>query len=192
MTRSELAGFIDLFISETSIRIGPEADLAQTSVADLAETLGDLLAAVAFDVGAARTINHDQLDQDLFDLAAHAGTMFVRHYRECDGEQPYETLVGNCLRALRNTLLSKSADYAAEDNVFAGFERCEQLALIPTIVGMCVRLCDKVGRVENLVQRDPFVVDESLSDTLLDIAGYACLMAARAQYDRQPREAPRD
>ena len=40
------------------------------------------------------------------------------------------------------------------------------------LFGICVRLSDKVARLENMVFKAP-AVDETLEDTLKDIAGYA-------------------
>lgn len=44
-------------------------------------------------------------------------------------------------------------------------------------ISVLVRLGDKFGRIENLIlqDRDPEVVDESLKDTLVDLAAYAMM-----------------
>ena len=41
------------------------------------------------------------------------------------------------------------------------------------LYGISVRLCDKVMRLANLSLRDNQAVEESIEDTLKDIAGYA-------------------
>jgi hypothetical protein len=43
------------------------------------------------------------------------------------------------------------------------------------IIGLLVRLGDKLTRVENLNGRRALVADETIRDTLIDIIGYAVL-----------------
>lgn len=45
-------------------------------------------------------------------------------------------------------------------------------------VSMLVRMHDKLGRLDNLALREnrPFVVQESIQDTLIDLANYAIIM----------------
>lgn len=45
------------------------------------------------------------------------------------------------------------------------------------IVAALVRMEDKMGRLDSLKDRDPLVKDESLQDTLLDLANYAIMTA---------------
>jgi len=75
------------------------------------------------------------------------------------------------------TLLRKNADYGS--TVF------DPPALAPEMdpgSAILVRMSDKIGRIANLVGReDRASVDESLDDTLADLAGYAILYLARPQ-----------
>ena len=60
-------------------------------------------------------------------------------------------------------MLNKNKDYGAKiDNI-----------ALTGIVGIAVRLIDKVSRVYSLTAKDPDVKDESMRDTLLDIINYA-------------------
>lgn len=45
------------------------------------------------------------------------------------------------------------------------------------LVAALVRMEDKLGRLDSLKDRDPLVKDESLQDTLLDLANYAIMTA---------------
>lgn len=45
------------------------------------------------------------------------------------------------------------------------------------LVAAAVRIGDKVNRFENLIDRENLVKDESISDTLLDLATYALMTA---------------
>ncbi len=65
-------------------------------------------------------------------------------------------------------LKQKGHDYAPEDDVLRNFRK-------HGIFGICVRLEDKINRLENLSKGDKKAMNESLEDTLIDIANYACL-----------------
>lgn len=87
---------------------------------------------------------------------------------------------------LLRLLLKKNKDYTgAEGNQFGGFITASELAGIdgPERV-MFSRIVDKFMRASNLLRSDapPAVVDESLRDTMLDIAGYAIIMVAFLEY----------
>jgi len=45
------------------------------------------------------------------------------------------------------------------------------------LVAAAVRIGDKVNRFENLIDKENLVKDESISDTLLDLATYALMTA---------------
>jgi hypothetical protein len=63
----------------------------------------------------------------------------------------------------------KNADYASEDDPYANFRMFG-------LVGIVVRLGDKLARLKTFTERGSFKVqDEQLHDTLLDIINYAVL-----------------
>jgi hypothetical protein len=70
---------------------------------------------------------------------------------------------------------AKNADYANEDDPFQNFRGVEVLG-ISVEDGFLTRMSDKLARVSNLVRRDPVVADESVLDTLSDLANYAVLL----------------
>ena len=79
---------------------------------------------------------------------------------------------------------SKNADYANNDDPFQNFRAAEQNGIMPTEVGMLIRMQDKWARIINLIKRGgkSHVKDESLDDTILDcdrrivVRGYPATM----------------
>lgn len=71
----------------------------------------------------------------------------------------------------------KNADYAGDHDPFANFRVCESLG-IPAEVGLIVRISDKLARVANLTKPGKIaqVVDESILDTLSDLANYSMIL----------------
>jgi len=75
-------------------------------------------------------------------------------------------------------LKRKNADYAGPKGNYANFENCEKLGLCSAEVGLMVRISDKMTRISNLLSQDANVKDESIHDTLLDMANYAMILAS--------------
>lgn len=73
----------------------------------------------------------------------------------------------NCINLLRK----KNTDYNKATDALSGFRKFG-------VHGILVRLEDKLGRVANLLNKEAQVKDESVDDTLLDIANYAFLAYA--------------
>lgn len=80
----------------------------------------------------------------------------------------------------------KNAGYAGEDNpdTWANFRMSEALG-VSALRGCLIRLSDKYIRITNLM-RDPSndQVNESLIDTLNDLAGYALIAICLAEEER--------
>lgn len=76
-------------------------------------------------------------------------------------------------------LRSKNADYTGErGDALANFNSVEMLG-IPTEVGFLTRMMDKMMRISSFVERGQLQVkDESVIDTLQDLANYSALLAA--------------
>jgi hypothetical protein len=73
---------------------------------------------------------------------------------------------------------AKNADYtgAAGNDPFANFNRVHSLGVCSTEQGFMVRMLDKYMRINSFVQLGALQVkDESVQDTLLDLANY-CLL----------------
>ena len=70
---------------------------------------------------------------------------------------------------------AKRHDYANTADVFANFRTCEQ-AGIPAWKGCCVRIGDKFSRIMGFAKKEKLEVkDESIKDTLIDMANYALI-----------------
>jgi hypothetical protein len=76
----------------------------------------------------------------------------------------------------------KNTDYGAKTTEpLSNFKRSENLG-IPPLGGVLVRMSDKISRIENIYKnKTTHVKDEALTDTLLDLAGYAAIAYAIIQ-----------
>lgn len=70
----------------------------------------------------------------------------------------------------------KSNDYGNSD-ALANLRASEAINVDPRL-GIVIRLQDKLARLANHAQRRRFAVDETVEDTLLDIANYCALYHA--------------
>lgn len=72
------------------------------------------------------------------------------------------------------TAKKKNADYAGDD-AFKNFRGSTFVGVDPARA-ILVRMMDKMSRVSNLLEKEAQVADESIGDTLLDIANYAVIL----------------
>lgn len=81
---------------------------------------------------------------------------------------------GQCIEVSRK----KNADYTGvNDDPFANFTAVEKLS-IKTEQGFLTRMMDKMARIGSFVAKGELQVnDESVTDTLRDLANYSCLLA---------------
>lgn len=84
----------------------------------------------------------------------------------------------------------KNADYTGkDDNPFGNFQSVEVLG-ISTEQGFLTRMMDKIKRVASFVEQGQLQVkDESVTDSLNDLANYCCLMAGyiKSKNDKQTK-----
>lgn len=96
----------------------------------------------------------------------------------------------SCCDRMHAITQAKNADYTGQgDDPFANFSRVEALGITDTARGFLVRMTDKMSRITSFVQKGVLEVrDESVEDTLLDLANYAILMSAyiRSKKERIP------
>lgn len=73
---------------------------------------------------------------------------------------------------------AKNADYANDGDPFQNFRLIDALTggKVSVEEGLLVRMSDKLQRVANLLNRPGQVKDESVSDTLSDLANYAMIL----------------
>lgn len=87
---------------------------------------------------------------------------------------------------------AKNSDYAgASSDPFANFTRVESLGICKTEVGFLTRMTDKLCRIASFVAKGTLAVkDESVEDTLLDLANYCLLFGAYLAEKRRGGGAP--
>lgn len=75
--------------------------------------------------------------------------------------------------------IKKNQDYTGISlDPFHNFRLCEHAGVASTMQGFLTRILDKVARVNSFAQRGTLAVkEESVLDTLLDLANYSILMA---------------
>ncbi len=79
---------------------------------------------------------------------------------------------------MNETIAAKNADYADADSAFSNFTRVELLGIATTEQGFLTRMVDKLCRIANLIKQPAKVKDESIIDTLMDLANYSIILAA--------------
>lgn len=85
---------------------------------------------------------------------------------------------------------AKNDDYCGTGDAdpFANFKRAEDLGICSTEQGFLVRMTDKLCRISSFVARQELSVkDESVEDTLRDLANYAALLYAYLQDKRRTK-----
>lgn len=84
-----------------------------------------------------------------------------------------------CQKMIEITV-KKNADYTGVgDDPFHNFRSCELLNVASALQGLQIRMLDKMARLNSFAQKGFLEVkDESVFDTLLDLANYAILTSA--------------
>lgn len=85
---------------------------------------------------------------------------------------------------------AKNRDYCGKsgDDAFANFSRVESLGVCSVEQGFLVRMVDKVCRVASFVDRGELSVkDESVKDTLMDLANYSILLMGYLESKKETR-----
>lgn len=82
-----------------------------------------------------------------------------------------QELAEECVKTAR----AKNTDYANASDAFANFRACEMYG-VSAPQGIIVRMSDKMTRAANLLTRRAEVKDESVKDTLSDLAVYALIL----------------
>ncbi|MCP6727314.1 MAG: DUF1599 domain-containing protein [Patescibacteria group bacterium] len=78
----------------------------------------------------------------------------------------------------------KNADYSTDNEAFLNFKACEAFN-IPVETGLIVRMCDKMSRISNLMNKEAAVKDESVLDTLQDLANYATILKVYLEHEKK-------
>lgn len=82
---------------------------------------------------------------------------------------------------------AKNSDYTGDDNnPFDNFEAVARLGIASTEQGFLTRMTDKFMRITSFVKKGTLQVkDESVQDTLLDLANYSILLACYIKSGRR-------
>ena len=107
-------------------------------------------------------------DEDCKMLDEWEDSVFIKYFKNVQSE-------------ITHTVRSKNHDYSGDVSPFRNFELVEKLGITTTERGFLVRMCDKISRVSNLLDKEEMVSDEKVEDTLMDLAAYAMLMITRAR-----------
>lgn len=93
--------------------------------------------------------------------------------------EEFMTYYKECLDRMQATTIAKNADYTAgDDDPFFNFTRVEAVGIASTEQGFLTRMFDKFARVTTFVKKGVLLVkDETVEDTLIDLANYSLLMA---------------
>jgi len=86
----------------------------------------------------------------------------------------------NFVKKMTDIMQKKNSDYTGEtDDAFANFSRVESMpGHISTEQGFYTRMFDKFCRIGSFIEKGTLQVkDESVEDTLMDLANYSILMA---------------
>ena len=83
--------------------------------------------------------------------------MAALHVLSDDDQEPFS------MDEMHRLLVGKQHDYGHSNILHFG------------MVGVAVRLCDKIARLQNLLKRGSEAKHEALTDTYMDILGYAVI-----------------
>ncbi len=91
----------------------------------------------------------------------------------------YIAFHAECCAKMATITAAKNADYTGKgDDPFSNFTVVEKTRICSTEQGLLVRMSDKMARLASYCERGELSVkDESVEDTLLDLANYCILMA---------------
>jgi len=75
-----------------------------------------------------------------------------------------------------NITKAKNQDYSSWNNAFLNFKLVEEVGIATTEQWFLTRMMDKITRINNLLNKEASVKDETIQDTLLDLANYSLLL----------------
>ena len=90
------------------------------------------------------------------------------------------------LDTMNEISIAKNNDYAGND-FLSNFKMSEKLGVKPSM-GCAIRISDKFSRICQLMQKDaPDVTDETIEDTLIDLANYCVIMVLLLREEQNER-----
>ena len=96
----------------------------------------------------------------------------------------------NCCKKMVAVTKAKNHDYSSgATNPFSNFTQVEHLGIASTEQGFLTRMTDKLARIITFVNKGVLKVsDESVEDTLIDLANYCILFAGYIRSKRNITE----
>ena len=92
----------------------------------------------------------------------------------------------SCCDKMVSITAAKNADYTGDnEDPFSNFSYVEKLGICSVEVGFLTRMTDKLSRIRALTKQDAQVKDESIQDTLIDLANYCVLLAGYLRNKKQ-------
>lgn len=86
----------------------------------------------------------------------------------------------------RDVLINKRSDYALSDDVMSNFKQVSNITNLTPEQSILVLIATKVARLGNLFSnKDKKVVNESIDDSILDLANYSFLLACAREETKQ-------
>jgi len=100
-------------------------------------------------------------------------------------EEFTQALYGDLIQVLKD----KNNDYTAgSSSAFANFDASRDYG-VPPLVGLCVRMGDKVKRVQTFCKNKTLAVEgEHVQDAFKDIIGYCTIALAMIKKDKKQNE----
>lgn len=101
-------------------------------------------------------------------------------------QNDYLKTFGKILNEILRTTERKNSDYAKSNDAFANFRTSAKISGVGVERGILVRMADKFARIENLLFNEAKVKEESIEDTLIDLAVYAIILTIyrRSKYEK--------
>lgn len=92
-------------------------------------------------------------------------------------KQEYVQFHAECCERMTEITKQKNADYTgASDDPFKNFKLVNDFGCVTTEQGFFTRMCDKMSRISSFIEKGELLVkDESVEDSLLDLANYCIL-----------------
>lgn len=108
-------------------------------------------------------------------------------------KEAYMQFHEDCCKKMIAVTKAKNADYTGTStDPFANFSRVEVIGICSTEQGFLTRMFDKFSRITSFVQKGVLQVkDESIEDTLIDLANYCILMAGFIRAKKEANHADR-
>ena len=94
-------------------------------------------------------------------------------------ERFINSMMANTEKALA-LVQRKTQDYATSYDPYKNFRMSESVG-VSLERGILVRICDKISRISNLLDKESSVKDESIEDTLIDVMNYTNILLCYLQ-----------